>query len=71
MRRIAIAIVAIGFAACAGVLGLTRDSSQPFPHRAHVIAGVSCVKCHAGIDKDDGRSLHIPDDATCTTCHAT
>jgi hypothetical protein len=69
MRRIAIALACAGIAACAGVLGLTREGAQPFPHRAHAVAGVTCTRCHPGIDRDDGRALHIPDDGTCTSCH--
>ncbi|HRC58781.1 MAG TPA: hypothetical protein PKU97_22815, partial [Kofleriaceae bacterium] len=42
----------LGLAACASVLGLRRDSGNtPFPHRAHVLAGVSCVRCHRDIEK--------------------
>jgi len=56
-------------AACAGVLGL-RDHKRTsvFPHRPHVIAGVTCTKCHPGITQA-GLQLHLPDDATCTSCH--
>jgi hypothetical protein len=71
VKRVAlilVAIVAIG--ACARVLGLSKSGPQPFPHRKHVIAGVTCVKCHPGIDKDDGVALHVPDEASCTECHA-
>jgi len=59
-------------AACAGVLGL-RDTAgpKPFPHRKHVTAGVTCTRCHPGLDRDDGRVLHVPDDTSCTNgCHA-
>ncbi len=63
--------VTLGLMACAGVLGLRRPGdARVFPHRAHVVAGVSCVTCHAGIAEagDDG-PLHLPDDASCATCH--
>jgi hypothetical protein len=41
-----------------------------FPHRAHVVAGVSCVRCHTG-PLAAGPALHLPDDQSCTTgCHA-
>ncbi|MBP8806977.1 MAG: cytochrome c3 family protein [Kofleriaceae bacterium] len=74
MRRpIVIAVVAVAIAACAGVLGLRRERSRTFPHRAHVVKGVSCVQCHPGItEAGDVGPLHPPDDATCTTagCHA-
>jgi len=82
-RRIAVGTLLCGLVACAGVLGLTtRGSSREFPHRAHVVAGVSCTRCHAGIDTlptggsatpqapDGSPALHLPDDASCTTCHA-
>src|SRR5512140_1454393 len=70
IRRIALGAVLCGLVACAGILGLTRSGPRAFPHRAHVIAGVSCTHCHAGID-DGSPALHLPDDARCTTCHAT
>ncbi len=50
--------------ACAGVLGLTRSGPQPFPHRRHVLAGVSCTSCH------DAAKPAVPSDATCVACHA-
>lgn len=73
MKRVAvtlvIAVVAV-LGACAGVLGLSKSGPQPFPHRAHVLKGVTCTQCHGAIiDKDDGVALHIPDDATCKSCH--
>jgi hypothetical protein len=66
MKRAVLLLVAL--AACAGVLGLSKSGPQPFPHRKHVVAGVTCVKCHVGIEKDD--RLHIPADETCVSCHA-
>jgi hypothetical protein len=59
----------IALVACAGVLGLRRDAREAFPHRAHVLAGVTCTRCHAGLARDDG-PLHLPDTAACVTCHA-
>ncbi|HEU0035830.1 MAG TPA: cytochrome c3 family protein [Kofleriaceae bacterium] len=68
-RRIALAVVVFALAACAGILGFKKKQvTDVFPHRAHVTAGVSCTRCHANID-DGAPSLHLPDDATCTTCH--
>jgi hypothetical protein len=68
-----LAIAAIALAACAGVLGLRSDTQLAFPHRAHVLKGIACTTCHAGVGAsgDDG-VMHLPDDATCTTaaCHA-
>ena len=68
MKR-AVSVAWLALAACAGVLGLQRTGPQPFPHRKHATAGVACTRCHAGVDADPS-SLHIPDDATCTGCHA-
>ncbi len=81
--RLAVVLV-LGLAACAGVLGLRRGAEErPFPHRPHVLSGVSCVRCHRDIERprgvaaagpmaDDRGELHLPDDATCTSagCHA-
>lgn len=83
-RALALALALAGVAACAGVLGLRRGPGEAaFPHRAHVLAGVSCVRCHASVETprtreptdalaDDRGELHAPDDATCTSggCHA-
>lgn len=67
-RKLPLAILACAaLAACAGVLGLRpRALPDAFPHRAHVVAGVTCTRCHAGLDQP---GLHVPDDATCTSCH--
>ena len=63
MRRLVVMMTLCAFAACAGVLGLTHDGPQPFPHRKHALAGVPCTLCHAGIGSDDGRALHLPTEA--------
>lgn len=71
MKRGSLVIVLALLAACAGILGYkTARTTSVFPHRAHVVSGVSCTRCHAGIDKG-GAQLHLPTDATCTTagCH--
>jgi hypothetical protein len=61
--------LAVAVAACAGVLGLRRGGPAAFPHRAHAVAGVSCARCHAGIDAP-GTGLHLPTAASCTAgCH--
>jgi hypothetical protein len=70
MRRLVVAAVLCAFAACAGVLGLTHDGPQPFPHRKHALAGVPCTRCHVAIDRDDGKTLHVPDATSCVACHA-
>ncbi|MCX5746009.1 MAG: hypothetical protein NT062_26320 [Proteobacteria bacterium] len=68
MKKLVIAIALLS--ACAGVLGLTRGTGpRDFPHRAHVLASVPCTRCHVGMAQDDGKTLHVPDDASCTTCH--
>lgn len=63
-------VLALGLAACAGILGLRKAGPQPFPHRAHVLKGVSCVKCHVGLEgaTDDG-PLHLPTSESCLECH--
>ncbi|HTE55614.1 MAG TPA: cytochrome c3 family protein [Kofleriaceae bacterium] len=70
-RAIVIAAVALGLAACAGILGLRSPGRKPFPHRAHVLAGTTCIQCHRGADRaGDQGPLHLPDDASCVGCHA-
>ncbi len=61
-------IACLVLAACAGVLGLRRGAPESFPHRKHVVAGVSCTRCHTGIEQP-GSALHVPNDAICTSCH--
>ncbi len=69
--KLAIAFAICAIAACAGILGLRKSSQGTFPHRAHVVAGVACTRCHAGVaSAPDDATLHLPDDATCTSCHA-
>jgi hypothetical protein len=65
-------ILALMLAACAGVLGFKPTSqSHPFEHRAHVIKGINCVECHAGIAlAGDTGPLHFPTDAVCRGCHS-
>ncbi|HEX2691455.1 MAG TPA: hypothetical protein VHN14_32815 [Kofleriaceae bacterium] len=68
MHHLVAGAALVGLVACAGVLGLVRTGSPAFPHRAHVVAGVSCVRCHAGVENDTG-TLHLPSDDSCTGCH--
>jgi hypothetical protein len=70
-RLTLIMLLAVSLAACAGILGIRREStSRPFEHRAHILKGINCVECHAGVDTaGEGGSLHFPTDATCRGCH--
>jgi len=65
------AVAAVALAACAGVLGLrARSEGRPFAHRAHVAAGVSCLRCHPGVERaGDTGPLHLPGAADCASCH--
>jgi len=58
-------------AACASVLGLRGSSpSHPFEHRAHVVRGIGCIECHAGVaSAGAGTPLHFPSNADCRRCH--
>jgi predicted CXXCH cytochrome family protein len=64
-------VLALTLAACAGVLGLRQhDPSHPFEHRAHVLKGVNCVECHAGIaSAGETGPIHFPSEADCRRCH--
>lgn len=64
-------ILSLALAACAGVLGLHREStSRPFEHRAHALKGINCVECHKGISSaGEGGPLHFPADSDCVRCH--
>jgi hypothetical protein len=65
------ALAALALAACAQILGFKPAGRKPFPHRAHVLAGESCQRCHPGVERAGDRGpLHLPDDASCLTCHA-
>ena len=68
MKRVAVMIAIIGIGACAGILGFTKAGPRAFPHRAHVLAGVPCTRCHVDVTADPA-ALHLPDDATCISCH--
>ena len=68
MKRAVAILACFALAACAGILGITRRAPQAFPHRSHVIAGVPCTRCHAGIGSNP-TALHLPDAASCVTCH--
>ena len=78
MTKRLIAIVALvaltgSAGACAKILGLESKSEQPqgpFEHRAHVLEGVNCLECHAGIqDAGETGPLHLPTTERCIECH--
>jgi hypothetical protein len=71
-RRLLVVVALAGLAACAGVLGLRAREPTAFPHRKHVLGGVACTLCHAGIENanTDDSVLHVPDEASCLACHA-
>jgi predicted CXXCH cytochrome family protein len=64
-------LLALVLSACAGILGIRPTSAaHPFEHRAHVLKGVSCVECHAGISTaNETDPLHFPTSAQCKGCH--
>ncbi len=69
--RLAILVLSLMLAACAGLLGIKpRDPQHPFEHRAHSIKGIACVSCHVGIAKagEEG-PLHLPGKDVCVSCH--
>lgn len=69
--RTAQLVLLLGVAACAGLLGVRSRTEQPFPHRAHVLQGVSCVQCHATTAKSDATSPVVsPPASGCLECHA-
>lgn len=62
------AVLAIG--ACAGVLGLRAKREQPFAHRSHVRAGVSCLSCHESAARaGDDSPVVPPTQDSCLACH--
>ncbi len=64
-------LCALAMVACASVLGLKRtDPSRPFEHRQHVLHGVACTECHAGIATSTHDSpMHEPTTKECKSCH--
>ena len=60
----------IGLAACAGLLGIRDRPERGFEHRAHAIAGISCVRCHGRVaSAGAGDAIDLPASATCLQCH--
>ncbi|MBI2897807.1 MAG: hypothetical protein HYY06_29885 [Deltaproteobacteria bacterium] len=70
-RRIAVGLVVlVGLVSCARVLGLRPSEEESFEHREHVLRGISCLRCHAGIvGAGDEGPLHVPDARACRSCH--
>jgi hypothetical protein len=65
-----ILVACVGLVACAGILGYKQQARDVFPHRVHVVKGISCMRCHATVGKP-GVRLNLPDEATCqgSGCH--
>lgn len=72
MIRAAVVVAAavVALAACARILGFEDRPERPFPHRAHVLEGISCLECHDGVE-EAGTSgpLNFPDTEDCVSCH--
>lgn len=67
----ALLLAAVVFAgACAGVLGIRPRARQTFEHRAHVLEGVQCVRCHGAVERaGDAEPIVLPTAETCRSCH--
>jgi len=63
-------LVVVISAACAEILGIRPPGHTPFEHRSHVLKGITCARCHAGVSNagEEG-PLHIPGSAECKGCH--
>jgi Cytochrome c7 and related cytochrome c len=70
-RTLLLAVIVAFTAACAGILGIRPPGRRPFEHRAHVLEGIHCNRCHAGASAagEDG-PLHLPTPDDCRSCHA-
>ena len=57
--------------ACAKMLGLEQEKeNRAFEHRAHVVEGINCLECHAGIpEAGDTGPMHFPTTSRCVECH--
>lgn len=63
-------LITVVAGACMRILGFKEPGPKPFAHRAHVVEGISCVKCHRGIeDAGDTGALHLPRAPDCIQCH--
>ena len=57
--------------ACASILGIKPPNDKPFPHRAHVLKGVSCATCHAAVSSSTaGSPSDFSTQKACVTCHS-
>ena len=67
----ALAFSLLGLAACASVLGIKKVSERrTFEHRAHVVEGVSCTRCHSSVaESEDDTPVQLPETALCLECH--
>ncbi|MCC7383169.1 MAG: hypothetical protein IT384_15125 [Deltaproteobacteria bacterium] len=69
-RRAMLLLVLVPVISCATLLGLDRGRFRGFEHRAHVLQGMNCFKCHQGIaDPGDEGRLHLPTSESCLECH--
>lgn len=65
-----LALATLGAAACAGVLGIKPRARTTFEHRAHVLEGIQCVRCHTSVERaGDGDPIALPGDDSCRSCH--
>ena len=69
-RILILLCLGLTLAACAHLLGFRKAGPRPFAHRAHLLVGISCMKCHSGIERaGDGAELHLPTTKDCVSCH--
>jgi predicted CXXCH cytochrome family protein len=69
-RWLALGLCSLVAIACAGILGVRQPPARAFEHRAHVVRGIACVKCHSRVARSDANAaLDLPGRATCVSCH--
>jgi cytochrome c7-like protein len=73
MKRVLLLVAGalLTLAACTRLLGYPDKSGpHPFEHRAHVLKGIACTRCHKGITTaGDTGPTHIPTTVDCVACH--
>lgn len=71
IATIAFIALAGSVGACAKILGLEQEQQDwAFEHRAHVLEGINCLECHAGIQEAaETGPLHLPTTQQCVDCH--